>query len=659
MSTLLSATTSNDDRPPTASSNDTDLHSTNGNATSVAPSAGPVGEPGLPPSRQTDGARGSRRGYAAFGGARPRSSRPESATNSTHVPMANTTFFRPMSSQKLQAQRGQTVVQPITEDRQDGVKKGRMRSHRNSDASVHTMRAVGRVEEDAPPPLPVSRGGYSVATSAGGAPIGGSMDSTAALDLRTPRQREQDEKAAQKKRLGLGLAVGSRHSSRLEVHHSPHLDSHPDSESTTQEKRPYDTPPKMMGRNYEYFGGNMLFFFLGRCMNTRAKPLNILTFILAVFPAALFAIFSAPYLWRNVSPALPIIFAYVFLLTLSSFLHAAFSDPGILPRNLHPHPELESDRDPLAIGPPSTEWVMVKTFPSQQKNLESSAEQGQHTTAMEVPTKYCKTCQIWRPPRTHHCRICDACMETQDHHCVWLNNCVGRRNYRYFFAFVGMGSIMALLLIAFSAVHVQHYASANDIGFGNALTGRTQEKVAFAMMIYALFALPYPGSLCVYHLFLVGRGETTREYLNGHKFLPVDRHRPFSLGSRWKNWTAVLLRPRGPSYLSFKRRYLEGDVRLGHGQRKKDRRREEKREAVEQKSRVEGLKQRFTVGNGSPVRDGEGEKKEGVEMKQLNGGAVHGPPNTANGGGNGRPAVGRLNSTPRLGAGGGGGEKLN
>jgi len=545
---------------------------------------------------------------------------------------------------------------PINEERQDALKKNRTRSHRNSNASVHTMREGGKKDDDAPP-LPVSRGGYSVATSAGGALVGGSVDSTAPLDLRTPQQKEQDEKAEQKRRLGLGLGVGSRHSSRMDVDDGQRMASHPDSTSTTQEKSSYDSQTQATGRNYEYFGGNMLFFFLGRCLNTRAKPLNLLTLVLAVFPAVLFFVFSAPYLWKHTSPAIPIVFAYIFLLTLSSFLHAAFSDPGVLPRNLHPHPELESDRDPLAIGPPSTEWVMVKTFPStqQKKNPEGNAEAGQQTTAMEVPTKFCKTCQIWRPPRTHHCRICDACMETQDHHCVWLNNCVGRRNYRYFFAFVGMGSIMALLLIAFSAVHIQMYASDQGITFGNALSGRTQERVAFAMLIYAILALPYPGSLCIYHLFLVGRGETTREYLNGHKFLPVDRHRPFSLGSRWKNWTAVLFRPRGPSYLSFKKKYQEGDVRLGHGTRRKDRRQEEKREALEQKSRVDGLKQRFTVGNGSNA--GDAEKKEGVELKQLNGSVNQGPPSTANGGGNGRPALGgRLNSTPKLGA---SGEKLN
>jgi palmitoyltransferase ZDHHC9/14/18 len=64
-------------------------------------------------------------------------------------------------------------------------------------------------------------------------------------------------------------------------------------------------------------------------------------------------------------------------------------------------------------------------------------------------------------------------------------------------------------------------------------------------------------------LFLVGRGETTREYLNSHKFMKKDRHRPFTRGSLLKNWAAVLLRPRPPTYLHFKRAYEEGDQRFG------------------------------------------------------------------------------------------------
>jgi palmitoyltransferase ZDHHC9/14/18 len=83
------------------------------------------------------------------------------------------------------------------------------------------------------------------------------------------------------------------------------------------------------------------------------------------------------------------------------------------------------------------------------------------------------------------------------------------------------------------------------------------------MFIYGVLATPYPTSLLGYHLFLMGRGETTREYLNSHKFAKVDRHRPFTQENFIKNWLAVLGRPKPPTYLHFKREYQEGDQRFG------------------------------------------------------------------------------------------------
>jgi palmitoyltransferase ZDHHC9/14/18 len=180
--------------------------------------------------------------------------------------------------------------------------------------------------------------------------------------------------------------------------------------------------------------------------------------------------------------------------------------------------------------------------------------------AMEVPTKYCKSCNIWRPPRAHHCRVCDNCVETQDHHCVWLNNCVGRRNYRYFFVFVCATTLLGLFLFGGSLAHILLWRSRNSTSFGAAIN---RWRVPFAMSIYGLLGWTYPFSLGVYHLFLVGRGETTREYLNSHKFMKRDRHRPFTRGSVFTNWVAVLQRPRPPTYLHFKRTFEEGDQRFG------------------------------------------------------------------------------------------------
>lgn len=178
---------------------------------------------------------------------------------------------------------------------------------------------------------------------------------------------------------------------------------------------------------------------------------------------------------------------------------------------------------------------------------------------MDVPVKFCKTCNIWRPPRCHHCRICDNCIETQDHHCIWINNCVGRRNYRYFFTFVSSGTILGLYLIGASLFHCLRYQSANEISFAQAVD---HLKAPFAMVVYGVLATSYPACLWVYHLFLTGKGETTREFLNSQKFLKKDRHHPFTNGSLVKNWLAALLRPRPPTYLQFKRSHEEGDQRF-------------------------------------------------------------------------------------------------
>ena len=185
---------------------------------------------------------------------------------------------------------------------------------------------------------------------------------------------------------------------------------------------------------------------------------------------------------------------------------------------------------------------------------------GSTSAVMEFPAKYCKTCNIWRPPRAHHCRVCNSCVETQDHHCVWLNNCVGRRNYRYFFIFVSFGTLLGAFLTFGSLGHLLRYRSAENVSFQQAIE---VWRVPFAMFLYGLLITPYPSSLMAYHLFLIGRGETTREYLNSHKFVKMERYRPFTQGNFWKNCMVVLMRPRPPTYLRFKEAYAEGDQRFG------------------------------------------------------------------------------------------------
>ncbi|KAF2155135.1 hypothetical protein K461DRAFT_319592 [Myriangium duriaei CBS 260.36] len=632
----------NDMTPGDERNSRTDFFQTDSNdhALPIQGATGPVGEPGLPPSRPVSiGAGNTTRAPLRSNTASPRagttspglrfsrgswnpeSPRSPNSASRTHVAnITSSTFFRPMSSKHLREDVIRAASPPLQEvvqgrPSQETTHSQKGHKTRYSDASIVTMEQSQRspVDDDVPP-LPPSRGGKaehsppdqqrnvgSVRSQGSSVPL---RPNHPTLSLGAPPSGLgiRTERSPRSFRRSFGW--NSRNSREPKELGHRRLDSAPSSPESELEKR---TDRANLGRNYEYYNGNYVFFLKGRLLNARQRPLNALTGFLAVLPAALFFAFSASYLWHEVSPAIPITFAYLFWICLLAFLHASFSDPGVLPRNVHPHPRDASDDDPLAIGPSTSNWVMVKSW-------EQASGEGP-TTAMEVPVKFCKSCNIWRPPRAHHCRVCDACIETQDHHCVWLNNCVGRRNYRQFFTFVASATLLAFYLLGASLGHLLVWMNRNNATFRETITSDWTRQGALAMVIYAVLVFPYPASLWGYHVFLTVRGESTRDYLNSQKFLKKDRHRPFDRRSFWRNFVDVLCRPRPPTYMQFKNRYDEGDQRLGD-KRKKD------------------------------------VAKEGVEMKQMDAGGGSGPAaaamnSSAGIGFQGPQSRGALNSTPR------------
>ncbi|KAL2874651.1 Eukaryotic peptide chain release factor GTP-binding subunit [Colletotrichum sp. CLE4] len=531
------------------------------------------------------------------------SSRPPSSTSRSHVPsLTSSAFFRPMSSQKLQAQRGgsrpATRQQPTLEDTEPTPEHNQSAAAaaavasggpnaRHSVISNPVSNPVARLQRQLsdddnmrPPPSRgteyTDQGTYDRIT-ANTSPTHGHYAAGSMSESVTPLQRNQRNSRNLSVNIDRGFRERGNQPSPIKSPRSfrssfllpgrsdqnksnrtlPGGEKLSSTASTPQlnpvdSSRPADKnnlkkSKTNLGYVFQYFEGNTVFCLGGRFQNTKHRPVNVATGLFIIIPAVLFFVFSAPWIWHNISPAIPITFGYVFYICISSFLHASLSDPGILPRNLHSFPPADSTEDPLRLGPPTNDWTLIK-----------SAESA--TAAMEVPVKHCRTCNIWRPPRAHHCRLCDNCIETHDHHCVWLNNCVGKRNYRYFFAFVSSATFLSLYLLGASLGQILVHMHRSDISFGKSID---DFRVPFAMVIYGFIAFLYPAALMGYHIFLMARGETTREYINSHKFIKAERFRAFTQGSMLKNWIVVLCRPRPPTYYQFKKRYSGGDQRLG------------------------------------------------------------------------------------------------
>jgi len=109
---------------------------------------------------------------------------------------------------------------------------------------------------------------------------------------------------------------------------TPHPESVHRGATPNKAKSPQPQPPRI-GKVFEYFEGNTVFCLGGRWQNSRQRPVNVATGLMVVVPAVLFFVFSADYLWHEVSPAIPITFGYLFYICISSFIHASVTDPGV------------------------------------------------------------------------------------------------------------------------------------------------------------------------------------------------------------------------------------------------------------------------------------------------------------------------------------------
>ncbi|NXR28119.1 ZDHC5 Palmitoyltransferase, partial [Cinclus mexicanus] len=239
--------------------------------------------------------------------------------------------------------------------------------------------------------------------------------------------------------------------------------------------------------------------------------------IFLVGATTLFFAFTCPGLSLYVSPVIPAYNAVVFLFVLANFSMATFMDPGIFPRAEEDEDKEDDFRAPLY------KTVEIK--------------------GIQVRMKWCATCRFYRPPRCSHCSVCDNSpphpahpWQEFDHHCPWVNNCIGRRNYRYFFLFLLSLTTHIMGVFGFGLLYVLYQVEE--------LSGVRMAVTMVVMCVAGLFFIPVAG-LTGFHVVLVARGRTTNEQVTGKFRGGVN---PFTNGC-CKNVSRVLCSSPAPRYL--------------------------------------------------------------------------------------------------------------
>ncbi|KAJ1411872.1 Palmitoyltransferase, DHHC domain [Sesbania bispinosa] len=252
-------------------------------------------------------------------------------------------------------------------------------------------------------------------------------------------------------------------------------------------------------RTYRAWQGNNVFFLKGRVIFGPDVKSIFISIFLIIVPVAIFCAFVArkllddfPHHWGW--SIMVIIIAHT-LFVLITLLLTSGRDPGIVPRNAYP-PEPD-DYDTTA-----------STNSGQSPRPRLPRTKDVIVNGITVKIKYCDTCMLYRPLRCSHCSVCDNCVERFDHHCPWVGQCIGLRNYRFYYIFVSSATLLCLYVHGFCWVYIKKIMDSEEISLWK---GMIKTPASVVLIIYTFVCVWFVGGLTTFHTYLISTNQSTYE----------------------------------------------------------------------------------------------------------------------------------------------------
>ncbi|PON57009.1 Zinc finger, DHHC-type, palmitoyltransferase [Parasponia andersonii] len=258
-------------------------------------------------------------------------------------------------------------------------------------------------------------------------------------------------------------------------------------------------------RVYQLWKGSNIFFLKGRLIFGPDVRSLFLTVFLIVTPVILFSAFLSQTLILHFHHGTLVVAISVFLTIYVIILLFLTSgrDPGIVPRNQHP-PEAQVGEGYYDSTVYSSDWGAE----SHNRPPSLPPTKDVMVNGSVVKVKYCQTCMLYRPPRCSHCSICNNCVDRFDHHCPWVGQCIGKRNYRFFFMFISSTTLLCLYVFGFCWVNIRQIMGVYHCNVWRALI---KSPVSGILILYTFIAAWFVGGLTVFHLYLICTNQTTYE----------------------------------------------------------------------------------------------------------------------------------------------------